>query len=98
MKNALEELFDPCPIEKQKHKTPNPPNTTEHQRIVSRTTGKEHEIMFGPQPDNLVPANPFASQAQAGYMHAHPEILGKEALKEWDAATKGKHLPKRVKK
>ena len=26
-------------------------------------------------------------------MHEHPEILGKAGLKEWDAATKGKHLP-----
>ena len=37
---------------------------------------------------------PFVSQAQAGYMHEHPEILGSK-LKEWDAATKGHHLPKR---
>jgi hypothetical protein len=29
-------------------------------------------------------------------MHSHPEILGKEGLKEWDKATKGKHLPKKV--
>jgi len=28
-------------------------------------------------------------------MHAHPEILGKSGLKEWDSATKGKHLPER---
>lgn len=41
---------------------------------------------------------PFKSQAQAGYMHAHPEILGKAGLKEWDAASKGKSLPKHVKK
>lgn len=27
-------------------------------------------------------------------MHEHPEILGSK-LKEWDAATKGRHLPKR---
>jgi hypothetical protein len=27
-------------------------------------------------------------------MHAHPEILGKAGLKEWDSATKGSHLPK----
>lgn len=39
---------------------------------------------------------PFKSKAQAGYMHSHPEILGKAGLKEWDAATKGKHLPERV--
>ena len=39
----------------------------------------------------------FKSLDQAGYMHEHPEILGKAGLKEWDAATKGKHLPKHVK-
>lgn len=38
---------------------------------------------------------PFESLAQEGYMHEHPEILGKEGLKEWDEATKGKKLPKR---
>jgi hypothetical protein len=37
---------------------------------------------------------PFKSLAQEGYLHEHPEILGSK-LKEWDAATKGKHLPKR---
>ena len=37
---------------------------------------------------------PFASLKQEGYMHEHPEILGKKGLAEWDAATKGKHLPK----
>jgi hypothetical protein len=41
---------------------------------------------------------PFKSQAQAGYLHSHPEILGKAGLKEWDAATAGKHLPEHVKK
>ena len=41
---------------------------------------------------------PFKSLAQAGYLHSHPEILGKEGLKEWDTATKGKHLPEHVKK
>ena len=39
---------------------------------------------------------PFRSQAQAGYLHSHPEILGKTGLKEWDAATKGKKLPVKV--
>jgi hypothetical protein len=29
-------------------------------------------------------------------MHSHPEKLGKKGLAEWDAATKGKHLPKKV--
>lgn len=41
---------------------------------------------------------PFKSLAQAGYLHSHPEILGKKGLAEWDAATKGKKLPKYVKK
>jgi hypothetical protein len=42
---------------------------------------------------------PFESKAQQGYMHAHPEILGKEGLHEWDEATKGKYksLPEHVK-
>jgi hypothetical protein len=82
--------------------------TKEHDKIVSRISGREHEIMFGPTPSTmeghtgskggLVPANPFASLAQAGYMHSHPEVLGKDALAEWDSATKGKSLPKRAKK
>ena len=37
---------------------------------------------------------PFKSLAQEGYLHEHPEILGSK-MAEWDAATKGKHLPKR---
>jgi hypothetical protein len=42
---------------------------------------------------------PFESKAQQGYMHAHPEILGKKGLHEWDEATKGKHdLPAHVHK
>jgi len=51
-----------------------------------------------PQGGGRVPKNPFASLAQEGYLHAHPEKLGKAGLKEWDAATKGEHLPERVKK
>jgi hypothetical protein len=40
---------------------------------------------------------PFVSSAQQGYLHAHPEILGKTKLAEFDAATKGKHnLPEHV--
>lgn len=39
---------------------------------------------------------PFKSLAQEGYMHEHPEILGKKGLAEWDAATKGTHPPERV--
>jgi hypothetical protein len=72
--------------------------TKEHDTIVSKTTGKTHEISLGPNAGGLVPANPFASLAQAGYMHEHPEKLGKTALDEWDASTKGRSLPKRVKK
>lgn len=34
---------------------------------------------------------PFESKAQQGYLHAHPEILGKKKLAEFDAATKGMH-------
>lgn len=71
---------------------------TEHQTVHSRNTGRDVEIGFGPQPGGLVPSNPFASLAQEGYLHAHPEKLGKEKLAEFDAATKGKKLPKRVKK
>lgn len=43
---------------------------------------------------------PFESKAQQGYLHAHPEILGKKGLKEWDEATKGKYqdLPEHVHK
>ena len=41
---------------------------------------------------------PFKSKAQQGYLHAHPEILGKKKLAEFDAATKGEHnLPEHVK-
>ena len=42
---------------------------------------------------------PFVSKAQQGYLHAHPEVLGKEKLAEFDAATKGAHnLPEHVHK
>lgn len=43
---------------------------------------------------------PFKSVAQQGYLHAHPEILGKKGLHEWDEATKGKYqsLPEHVHK
>ena len=52
---------------------------------------------MGMHGDGLVPKNPFASLAQAGYMHEHPEILGKKGLAEWDQASKGKHIPYKVK-
>ena len=66
-------------------------------KITSRTNGKTVDVGFGPQGGGLVPANPFASLAQEGFLHSHPEKLGKEKLAEFDAATKGKHLPKKVK-
>ena len=67
-------------------------------KITSRTTGRVVVVGFGPIGGGLVPKNPFASIAQAGYMHSHPEILGKAGLKEWDASTKGKSLPKKARK
>jgi hypothetical protein len=67
-------------------------------KITSRTTGRVVDVGFGPVGGGLVPKNPFASLAQAGYLHSHPEKLGAEKLAEFDAASKGKHLPKRVKK
>ena len=73
-------------------------HTTEHQVVHSRTTGKEIEISMGVHGAGLVPANPFASLAQEGYLHEHPEKLGKEKLAEFDRASKGMKLPKRVKK
>lgn len=66
--------------------------------VTSRTNGKTVEIGFGPQGNGLVPKNPFASLAQEGYLHSHPEKLGAKKLAEFDAATKGKSLPKHVKK
>lgn len=40
---------------------------------------------------------PFVSKAQQGYLHEHPEVLGKEKLAEFDQATKGEHnLPEHV--
>jgi hypothetical protein len=72
--------------------------TSEHDSIQSRTTGRMHEIMFGPQPGNLVPRNPFASAAQRGYLNSHPEVLGRKALDEWNASSKGQKVPYKVKK
>ena len=70
----------------------------EHDRVESRLGGKSKEISMGPHGAGLVPSNPFASLAQAGYMHSHPEILGKTALDEWDASSKGRKIPAHVKK
>ena len=75
---------------------PNKP-MSEHDTIRSRTTGRKTEIAMPPQGGGLVPKNPFASLAQEGFLHEHPEKLGAKKLAEFDAATKGKHLPKRVK-
>lgn len=43
---------------------------------------------------------PFVSTAQQGFLHAHPEILGKKKLHEFDEATKGRYqnLPAHVHK
>ena len=71
---------------------------SEHDKIRSRTTGRLIEISMGPQPDGKVPKNPFVSLAQEGFLHEHPEKLGAKKLAEFDAATKGRHLPKRAKK
>lgn len=43
-------------------------------------------------------SKPYVSQAQAGFFHTNPQkVGGKAVVKEWDQATKGKHLPKTVK-
>jgi hypothetical protein len=41
---------------------------------------------------------PYVSQAQAGYFHTHEKELAAQGVNvgEWDAATKGKHLPRRA--
>ena len=80
--------------------------TPEHTKIVSRTRGVSMEIAVGPHGTNtkegdfggLVSNNPFKSLAQAGYMHTHPGILGKKGLSEWDNASRGRKIPKHVKK
>lgn len=41
---------------------------------------------------------PYASKAQQGYFHAHPDKVGRKVVAEFDAASKGQHgLPKHVK-
>lgn len=70
----------------------------EHDRVESRLGGKSKEISMGPHGGGLVPKNPFASLAQEGFLHSHPEKLGKAGLAHWDAETKGKSLPQHVKK
>ena len=41
---------------------------------------------------------PYVSQAQAGFFHTHKKQLAQQGVDvaEWDAATKGKKLPKRA--
>ena len=44
---------------------------------------------------------PWKSKKQRAWGHSHEGIKalgGKKAVEEWDKATKGKKLPKRVKK
>jgi len=79
--------------------------TNEHDKIVSRTRGVSMEIGVGPHGASqkegdfggLVSNNPFKSLAQAGMMHANPGILGKKGLAEWDASSKGRKIPYKVK-
>jgi hypothetical protein len=79
-------------------------DTKEHDKVYSRTLRRDVEIgvgIHGTGPDaygGLVSNNPFESLAQEGFLHAHPEKLGKKGLAEWDATTKGKKLPMKVKK
>lgn len=82
-----------------------PLNTPEHTKVYSRTLRRDVEIgvgMHGTCPKGgvggMVPANPFASGAQRGYMHANPGVLGPEKLKEWDKASKGQKVPQHVSK
>lgn len=74
-----------------------PRRFSEHDTVTDRFTGKKVEVKWGNH-GHQVPSNPFASLAQEGYMHSHPEILGKKGLAEWDSATKGKKLPEKVKR
>ena len=39
---------------------------------------------------------PYKSQAQEGLFHSKNSPVGKKVVKEFDAATKGKHLPKKA--
>lgn len=43
---------------------------------------------------------PYVSRAQAGYFHTHKAQLERQGVNvsEWDAASKGKSLPKKVNK
>jgi hypothetical protein len=76
----------------------------EHEKIYSRTLCRDVEIGIGPLPagpdghGGLVGKNPFASLAQAAYLHVHPEKLGAAKLAEFDKASKGRKIPYKVKK
>jgi hypothetical protein len=98
MNSACSCMSTPCRCKDEVRTTLHRHEISEHDKMKSRTTGQDIEIKFGPQDGGNVPSNPFASLAQEGYMHAHPEKLGAKGLAEWDAATKGKHLPEHVKK
>jgi hypothetical protein len=96
---------DICSNDQSVRTTLAPLTMNEHDKVYSRTLRRDLEIgvgMHGTDPKGgkggLVPKNPFASLAQAGYMHSHPEVLGKTALSEWDAASKGRKIPQHVKK
>ena len=43
---------------------------------------------------------PYKSQAQAAYFHTHKKELEKQgvSVKDWDAASEGKKLPKKAPK
>lgn len=102
--NLIEKNLEPTQEESEEVKKAGQPFdpksgfVREHDYIISRTTGAAVEVKFGPQDKSNVPRNPFASLAQEGYLHAHPEKLGAKKLAEFDAATKGKKLPYKVKK
>lgn len=42
--------------------------------------------------------SPYKSRAQAAYMHAHEDEIGKAVVAEFDKASKGLKLPERVKR
>jgi len=76
----------------------------EHEKIYSRTLCRDVEIGIEPLPagpdghGGLVGKNPFVSQDQRAYLNMHPEKLGAKGLAEWNSASKGLKLPKKVKK
>ena len=76
----------------------------EHEKVYSRTLCRDVEIGIGPLPvgpsgvGGLVGKNPFVSQDQRAYLNMHPEKLGAKGLAEWNSASKGLKLPKKVKK